>query len=45
MTPEVVMRERSSVASFKLEAVKLVRKHGASVPQASRDLEVRGSVP
>lgn len=39
------MWERSSVASFKLEAVKLVRKRGASVPQASRNLEVRRSVP
>jgi transposase len=38
------MERRKFSREFKLEAVKLIKEHGVSVAQASRDLGVHGTV-
>jgi len=38
------MERRKFTREFKLEAVKLIKERGVSVAQASRDLDVQGTV-
>ena len=38
------MERRRFTREFKLEAVKLVTEHGVTIAQASRDLDVNGTV-
>ena len=44
MKPEVSHGTRTFTRDFKLEAVKLIQKHGMTVAQAARDLGVYGMV-